>query len=300
MAAIDPVNQAGPAAFNDDDTLFTGGNPAPRSLPGQAPGEKTYDKVRDSTGRLVSNKPANGPFLAYQRWKEEEAERKAREARGEKPVRKPSANSKWTVWSVLKWLAILAIATMALGNFLVKSPFWGYGDQMVKTYRGFVTPQKIFTPEQLAAYDGKDASKPIYLGVDGDVYDVTASRRIYGPLGPYNAFAGRDASRAFITGCFQTHLTHDLRGLSDQELRALTNWKKFFANHAKYVKVGTINQPPIDPNSPIPEPCEPPSAAGGAADAKPQGNPHAERNAAGTKVAEQVATGKVTGGHNEL
>jgi hypothetical protein len=91
-----------------------------------------------------------------------------------------------------------------------------------------------------------------------------------------------------------------LRGLSEQELGALKNWKKFFAKHAKYVKVGTVSQPPIDPNSPIPEPCEPPSAAGGGESAKPVGNPHAERNAAGSKVPEQVATGKVTSGHGEL
>ena len=31
--------------------------------------------------------------------------------------------------------------------------------------------------------------------------------------------AGKDAARAYGTGCFQTHLTHDLRGLSDSEMR---------------------------------------------------------------------------------
>jgi hypothetical protein len=31
--------------------------------------------------------------------------------------------------------------------------------------------------------------------------------------------AGRDASRSFITGCFETHLTHDLRGLSPEQLQ---------------------------------------------------------------------------------
>jgi hypothetical protein len=54
-------------------------------------------------------------------------------------VPKANPNSKWTVWSVSKWLAILTFATMALGNFLVKSPFWGYGDQMVKTYKSLIT-----------------------------------------------------------------------------------------------------------------------------------------------------------------
>lgn len=31
--------------------------------------------------------------------------------------------------------------------------------------------------------------------------------------------AGKDAARAFGTGCFQTHQTHDLRGLTESELR---------------------------------------------------------------------------------
>ena len=33
---------------------------------------------------------------------------------------------------------------------------------------------------ELARYDGSDPSKPIYLGLDGDVYDVTAGARMYG------------------------------------------------------------------------------------------------------------------------
>jgi len=31
--------------------------------------------------------------------------------------------------------------------------------------------------------------------------------------------AGRDASRSFVTGCFQTHLTHDLRGLTSDQMQ---------------------------------------------------------------------------------
>ena len=113
----------------------------------------------------------------------------------------------------------------------------------------------------------------------------------------YNYRAGRDASRAFITGCFQTHLTHDLRGLSEHELGALANWKKFFAKHVKYVKVGTLDRSPIDPSSPIPEPCKPPSSAGGVADAEPAGNPHAVRNRGGQ---EQKLTARATEGRQEL
>lgn len=83
--------------------------------------------------------------------------------------------------------------------------------------------------------------------------------------------AGRDASRAFITGCFETHLTHDLRGLSDKELEALDQWKSFFAEHAKYYRIGRAILPPIDPSSPIPPPCNDDAAPGAAAHAsKPE------------------------------
>lgn len=49
------------------------------------------------------------------------------------------------------------------------------------------------------------------------MFDVTKGARNYGPGGAYHFFAGRDASRAFVTGCFRTHLTHDVRGLSPHE-----------------------------------------------------------------------------------
>lgn len=60
----------------------------------------------------------------------------------------------------------------------------------------------------------------MYVALDGDVYDVSggSGQRTYGPGGGYSIFAGRDAARAFVTGCFRTHLTYDLRGLSEKQL----------------------------------------------------------------------------------
>lgn len=59
--------------------------------------------------------------------------------------------------------------------------------------------------------------------------------KAYQPGGPYHILsvqnhlevklvlicfrAGVDAARAFGTGCFKTHRTHDLRGLSDSEIQ---------------------------------------------------------------------------------
>jgi hypothetical protein len=89
--------------------------------------------------------------------------------------------------------------------------------------------------------------------------------------------AGVDAARSFGTGCFRDHRTHDLRGLSEAELevrlsrrsmicfiavclsiiiQSVNHWKKFFAEHKTYTKVGRVSHPPIDPASPIPEPCD--------------------------------------------
>lgn len=69
------------------------------------------------------------------------------------------------------------------------------------------------TDDQLKLYDGTDPTKPIYLALNGTIYDVSAGRKAYGPGGSYSFFAGRDATRAFITGCFDEDLTPDLRGV---------------------------------------------------------------------------------------
>jgi len=62
----------------------------------------------------------------------------------------------------------------------------------------------------------------VTLMSSGDVYDVSSNRRIYGPGGGYEFFAGRDAARAFVTGCFKEDLTHDIRGLDPSQLAVTT------------------------------------------------------------------------------
>lgn len=57
-----------------------------------------------------------------------------------------------------------------------------------------VTSQKVFTTEELKKYDGTDSKLPIYIALDGNVYDVTKGKEFYIPGAPYHSLAGKDSS----------------------------------------------------------------------------------------------------------
>ena len=124
-------------------------------------------------------------------------------------------------------------------------------------------------------YDGTNPDLPIYVAVNGSIFDVSVSAHTYGPGGSYHFFAGHDATRAYVTGCFSEDITPDLRGVeemfiplpadpNDPEERKLTNaqkkiraerekrqarekvykgvkhWEDFYTNSDKYHKVGRV------------------------------------------------------------
>jgi predicted heme/steroid binding protein len=135
------------------------------------------------------------------------------------------------------------------------------------------TPALLMTPDQLQRYNGSDPSLPLYLAICGEVFDVSAGRQYYDPAagGGYSAFAGRDASRAFISGKFAED-GDDLTGLSKSELTAVRDWLKFYQKHETYTYVGrvvgrffdetgTARRTPLDEvdwNAPEPEDPYPP------------------------------------------
>ncbi|EXJ94917.1 hypothetical protein A1O1_00035 [Capronia coronata CBS 617.96] len=179
-----------------------------------------------------------------------------------------------SVLDILRIILTLITVSSALSYYLTSgsSYFWNYNpwfanpSQVERWWRGPL----LLTPEQLALYNGTDPKKPIYLAINGTIFDVSAGRHTYGPGGSYEVFAGRDASRAFVTGCFLEDRTGDLRGAeeiyipiddpeeeitsgarktrAEKERRAarkrvleeVGKWENFYKNHKKYFEVGKL------------------------------------------------------------
>lgn len=98
------------------------------------------------------------------------------------------------------------------------------------------SPSRLFTEQDLAIYNGTDNGLPILLGILGSVFDVTKGKSHYGKGGGYNHFAGRDASRAFISGNFTGDgLTDSLVGLSSTEVKSVVEWRDFYLRTYTFV-----------------------------------------------------------------
>ncbi|KAA8498724.1 Membrane-associated progesterone receptor component 2 [Porphyridium purpureum] len=103
-----------------------------------------------------------------------------------------------------------------------------------------------FSREELRPNTGAD-NTPIYVAVrdveslEITVFDMSGASSFYGPGGPYNLFAGRDASFALATGCLDpaiVDLEKNTDDLSPQEIQQLMGWYKKFQD--KYPKAGVL------------------------------------------------------------
>jgi len=211
-------------------------------------------------------------------------EREEKIARGEKvgPAEKdPTAVEEIGLTGLLKFILYALLFSMLLGKFITNSFLWGYDGKWVRLRTYLPEPDRLFTEEGLSRFDGSNSDLPIFLAIDGDVFDVSSNRRVYGPGGSYHLMSGVDAARSFGTGCFKDHRTHDLRGLTESELRSVNHWREFFRDHKTYHKVGRVIHPPIDPESPIPGHCNP-------------------KKEAKRKAKEEERANKASKGHEEL
>jgi hypothetical protein len=114
---------------------------------------------------------------------------------------------------------------------------------------------RLVTRAELAHHDGR-AGSVIWLALCGQarsaalaaagakaepvpspqVYDVSRGARHYGPGGGYAAFAGRDGTRAFVTGDFtEEGMTEDTAGLTDEDAAGLIYWRGFYASNYTFI-----------------------------------------------------------------
>lgn len=104
-----------------------------------------------------------------------------------------------------------------------------------------------FTAQELREYGDGQAGKPLLLGIFGRIYDVSAGERFYGVGEAYHAFAAKDATRAFCTGCLAAPcLIGSTKGLSEAQLLEGKRWLEFFQTHDRYGFVGVLQEEPVD------------------------------------------------------
>lgn len=97
-----------------------------------------------------------------------------------------------------KYLRIAIVIAVILLSTVLISSFRNRGSSAkASSYDLSSETQKAlpkFTSEELKKYDGTDPSRPIYLALDGNVYDVTKGSEFYRVGGSYHYLAGKDSS----------------------------------------------------------------------------------------------------------
>ena len=115
---------------------------------------------------------------------------------------------------------------------------------------------RIMTAEELAKFDGTIegvptgeylgyATHPIYLGALDKVFDVSfGGVTMYGKDGPYQRFAGKDASRALALMSFDPKDVEnaDVSDLDEKQLKVLHDWVKTFEEKKGYPVIGKLDK----------------------------------------------------------
>jgi len=105
------------------------------------------------------------------------------------------------------------------------------------------------TLEELEEFDGRPLEgsserSNLYLAIHGRIYDVTAGAAFYGPGRSYNKLTGKDATRAFCTGCLEPAcLISSTAGLMEEQKAEAHRWIELYEHHDKYKLVGQVRTP---------------------------------------------------------
>lgn len=106
-------------------------------------------------------------------------------------------------------------------------------------------PPRDFTVEQLREFDGGNG-KPIYIGLCGEVFDVSKAVDFYGLGSSYHCFAGRNATRAMAKLSFEEEdlCNNSVDDLGPFERSTLEDWYDKFRYYKNYPIVGRYSYPP--------------------------------------------------------
>lgn len=97
-------------------------------------GPLNYPKVLDPrTGKMISSKPANKPYLKHQAWKAREAARAAAPPSPAEDEQEPSRG-----WDLVKSVVWGLMLVCVLGKFVTNSPVWGYEADLQKAWTDYV------------------------------------------------------------------------------------------------------------------------------------------------------------------
>ena len=115
-----------------------------------------------------------------------------------------------------------------------------WADRMQREWeRKYRLPARDYTMDEIAAFDGSDPDRPIVIVVRGDVVNVSAGAGYYGRDGPYNIFAGKDATWLLAKGELELGtpeaMAKPLTVLEEQELDGWFNHFQF-----KYERIGRV------------------------------------------------------------
>ena len=94
--------------------------------------------------------------------------------------------------SIFVLLFVLNVLVLGAVLFL-----WVKSDLQLQASKKIIKNQnlKLFTASELSKFNGVDPKLPIYLALDGYVYDITSGVEFYKVGGPYHDLAGKDASQ---------------------------------------------------------------------------------------------------------
>ncbi|VEU23833.1 DEKNAAC105038 [Brettanomyces naardenensis] len=165
---------------------------------------------------------------------------------------------RFTFLDLFRILGGVLLLNVILSYSLTGTTTWGYAGKHLnpRYYLSLINQSsQEFTIDRLSLYNGTDSSLPIYVSVNGTVFDVSYGRDMYGPGGRYHLFAGHDYSRLFVNGCFKNtdQWTSDLRGLDKVDSQnKLTSWIHYYTDHPQYWKVGELKLPELETTEPPP------------------------------------------------